>query len=199
MRLRRTLLVLILAAATVSVPWNEVLAKSRHNYYFDQDHSHLKGAIKYTIIGNYRAQFQEFEGTLRFDEKNVENSSVELKVKTGSIHSKYPRLDRIVRSARLLNSAKYPYITFKSTSIKRTSEGYRINGVVTLNKITKDLSFLFHFDGPTRKGKERYIDAYGRWVLNRKDFEIIWSQWLDHGGVIVGNNITVDWEVKAYR
>ncbi len=171
----------------------------RSNYYFNGDNSRLKGSIKYTLIGTYRAGFEEFEGTVRYDRRNIENSAVDLRISTASIKSKYPTLDRIVRSSRLLDSARYPYISFESTSIKETRQGYYVEGRVTLTDITKDFGFYFDLYGPFREGGEEYLEARGRWVINRKDFEIIWNRWLDHGGVIVGNHITVDWEIRAYR
>lgn len=188
------LLVFGLCLATVS----DAQAR-RSNYYFDGDNSRLKGSIKYTLIGTYRAGFEEFEGTLRYDSKDIEKSSVDLRISTASIKSKYPRLDRIVRSSRLLDAANYPYITFKSTSIRETDQGYYIEGRVKLNDITKDFGFYFDLAGPFREGGEEFLEARGRWVINRKDFEIIWNRWLDHGGIIVGNHITVDWEIQAFR
>lgn len=169
------------------------------NYYFNQEHSFLKGSISYSLIGTYRATFKDFEGVISFDEKNIENSRVEMKIKTASIHSKYPKLDRIVRSKRLLDAEKYPDITFKSTSIKRLKTGYYVEGTVNLHEITKDLSFVFQFEGPLGEGKEESVKARGRWVINRKDFDIIWSSWLDHGGIVVGDEITVVWEITAFR
>lgn len=169
------------------------------NYYFNQEQSFLKGSISYSLIGTYQASFKDFEGVLSLDEKNIENSSVDMKIKTASIHSKYPRLDRIVRSERLLDSEKYPYITFKSKSVKRTKNGYYVEGTVNLHDITKDLSFMFYMDEPTVEGKEKFLKARGRWTIDRKDFDIIWNHWLDHGGIIVGDDINVAWEIKAIR
>lgn len=171
----------------------------RSNYYFNENGSYLKGSIKYTLIGSYKASFEEFEGVLKFDDRDMTKSSVNLKVKTASISSKYPTLDRIVRSSQLLDAGRYPYINFESHSIRRVREGYMVNGTVNLNDIDKDLSFVFDFEGPFIENGEEFVLAKGRWILNRKDFEIIWSRWLDHGGIIVGDEIIVDWEIQAFR
>lgn len=167
-------------------------------FRFDQEGSHLEGSIKYALIGNYEARFREFTGVLRIDDRNIEKSSVELQVKTASIGSRYPRLDQIVRSNRLLDSANYPYIKFKSQAIHELEDGYQVDGRVQLNNITQDLSFRFFFEGPYRAGDDMYVRASGQWIINRKDFEIIWNEWLDHGGVVVGDFITVDWEILAF-
>lgn len=174
-------------------------AASVREFHFDEEGSRLEGSIKYALIGTYEARFREFDGVLRLDDSNIENSSVELKVDVGSIRSRYPRLDRIVCSQRLLDAAHYPHIKFKSRSIQRTPDGFRVDGRVELHRITKDLSFRFFFEGPYRAGDDMYVRARGQWVINRKDFEIIWNEWLDHGGVVVGDHITVDWEILAFE
>ncbi|MBP9853737.1 MAG: YceI family protein [Candidatus Omnitrophica bacterium] len=168
-------------------------------YSFNQEHSSLKGSITYSLIGTYQPEFQEFEGALNFDEENIKNSSVSMKIKTASIHSKYPVLDRIVRSTRLLNAQEYPYITFNSKSIRREKSSYVVSGTVKLRDVTKDFTFVFNFENPAMEGKKKVLKAKGQWTINRKDFDIIWNEWLDHGGIIVGDDINVVWEIKAFK
>ena len=36
-------------------------------------------------------------------------------------------------------------------------------------------------------------------VINRKDFEIIWHEIFDKMGILVGNHMTVDWEIAAFK
>lgn len=187
---------IILLAILVSVPLTAHAAV--REFRFDQESSHLEGSIKYALIGTYEARFREFGGVLRLDDRDIENSSVALKVSVDSIRSRYPRLDRIVRSERLLDTATYPYIDFKSRSIRRLADGYQVDGRVKLHSITKDLSFRFFFEGPYRAGDDMYVRASGQWQINRKDFDILWNRWLDHGGIVVGDYITVDWEILAF-
>lgn len=189
-RLRTICLVLLVTAPLTA-------EAAVREFRFDQESSHLEGSIKYALIGTYEARFREFGGVLKLDDRDIENSSVELKVSVDSIRSRYPRLDRIVRSDRLLDTATYPTIDFKSRAIRRLADGYQVDGRVRLHNISKDLSFRF-FEGPYRAGDDMYVRARGQWLVNRKDFDIIWSRWLDHGGIVVGDYITVDWEILAF-
>ena len=190
-RLRTICLVLLVTAPLTA-------EAAVREFRFDQESSHLEGSIKYALIGTYEARFREFGGVLKLDDRDIENSSVELKVSVDSIRSRYPRLDRIVRSDRLLDTATYPTIDFKSRAIRRLADGYQVDGRVRLHNISKELSFRFFFEGPYRAGDDMYVRARGQWLVNRKDFDIIWSRWLDHGGIVVGDYITVDWEILAF-
>ncbi|HPB68912.1 MAG TPA: hypothetical protein PKU74_08415, partial [Candidatus Omnitrophota bacterium] len=41
------------------------------------------------------------------------------------------------------------------------------------------------------------ILARGEWVIARKDYNMYWHSFLDKAGLIVGNHMTVDWEITA--
>lgn len=144
-RLRTICLVLLVTAPLTA-------EAAVREFRFDQESSHLEGSIKYALIGTYEARFREFGGVLKLDDRDIENSSVELKVSVDSIRSRYPRLDRIVRSDRLLDTATYPTIDFKSRAIRRLADGYQVDGRVRLHNISKDLSFRFFSRDRTAPG-----------------------------------------------
>ncbi len=168
-------------------------------YIVDKKQSHIKGSVSYTVIGRYRAQFNDIGGKINFDPNHLAQSSVVLTVKTKSLHSRYPKLDRIILSKRLLDAAAYPTMTFESQSITKKPSGYWVIGTAHLHGISKSLAFPFDVKGPFKDVHQRsYIKASGRWVVNRKDFDVVWNKILDQGGLIVGNHITIDWDIVAW-
>ena len=53
------------------------------------------------------------------------------------------------------------------------------------------------FEAPIVSSKNAdTIQLSGVWNIDRKDFGIVWSRVLDKGGVIVGNIITVEWNIN---
>jgi len=151
-------------------------------------------------VGRYQALLEDFSGSIYFDPKKIENSSVKMVIKTISLKSKHSTLDRIVLSKRLLDAEQYPEITFRSNSIKQKGEDYEVTGMLNLHGISQIITFPFKLEGPiTEIDKPQYIKARGAWHIDRKKFDIIWSRVLDYGGIIVGNRIIVDWEVVAFK
>ncbi len=66
----------------------------------------------------------------------VEGSSVVVKVDSDSFHSDQPRRDKHVASAALLDVSSYPDITFSSSSVRRTADGWVVDGSVTAHDAT---------------------------------------------------------------
>lgn len=159
---------------------------------FGPQETKINGSIKYSVIGRYNAQFKEFEGRIEVDEKSHDVKSVFLEIKTASIDSDCKWCDRIVQSDQLLAVDKYPTIIFQSSEIIQKKSGYVVKGILDLHGIKREVSFPFQVEM-----KENSLDIKGKWLINRKDFNIIWNKLLDHGGVLVGNYITVDWGIQA--
>lgn len=179
------------------VPQRDVSAQGI--YKIEPHLSQIKGTVKYTVLGKYVAWFQKFKGTFVFDPERLEKSTVTLSVNAASLHSSHPRLDRMAKSKRLLYTKKFPEFVFVSQSIRRSPGGdghrFEVAGLLTMRGVTKELHFPFNVTGPEGDKKNRRIKASGTWVINRKDFGIFWHEVLDHGGIIVGDHLTVHWQL----
>ncbi len=157
---------------------------------FTPANSSITAAVKYTLIGKYTAGFEGFKGTITLDDAGTTIRGVTLNIDAASVRSNFPALDKVVRSPGLLDTKKYPSITFQSTSIEPAAVGYTVKGWLYMHGIVKEVEFPFEADlsGET-------VRARGVWSIARKDFGVTWNKFLDKGGVIVGNTITVKWQI----
>ena len=169
-------------------------------YQIDPAQSSIQCSIKYTLIGRYNARFETFGGTINFNPKKFTQSRIQLAIKTESLKSKFSTLDRMARSKRLLDAAQFPEMTFQSNALEQKEDQFFITGVFNLHGVTKELTLPFTMQGPFKDDQGRdYLLATGIWRINRKDFKVIWSQTLDHGGIIVGDTVTIRWEIVAVK
>lgn len=146
----------------------------------------IEGSIKYTVLGHYVAHFNHFKGRLVLgDHARVE--SVYLEIQANSIESTCAWCDRAAKSRRLLNTHRFPKIVFKSDQITSKNGTYLVKGILQMHGIRRRMMFPFEFNK---------TDLRGKWVINRKDFNIVWNKYLDHGGVLVGDYFTVTWGIK---
>jgi polyisoprenoid-binding protein YceI len=163
---------------------------------FGPQDANIEGAIKYSVIGQYRAHFNNFKGRIFLDERSRQIRSVYLEIESGSIRSNHPWCDKLARSRRLLNSARYPKIIFRSDKIVHDESGYKVKGVLEMHGIKRKMIFPFtskvHIDPYTRR---KIVDLKGSWNIDRKDFNIIWNKYLDQGGIVVSDIFTVNWTV----
>jgi len=163
---------------------------------FGPRETRMDGSIPYTVIGKYKAHFRVFNGRSVLDGPRV--ASVYLKIEAGSILSNCPWCDKLARSRRLLNAARYPSIIFKSDKIIQDNGGLKVKGVLEMHGVKRRMIFPFQarrsFDPA---GKRTVLNLEGSWRIKRKDFNIIWNKYLDRGGVLVGDILTVDWAIKV--
>ena len=183
---------IILVGLCASMPLN---AYADATYAFSCHESSIKGAVAYSVIGMYRSIFRECSGKIVYDSLKSQVKSVEISIITTSIESSCKWCDNIIKSKQVLNAAAYPVITFKSDNFENKEDGPWASGVFDLHGITKNLRFPFDL----KEQNDNTLSLTGTWDLRRKDFNIIWNRWLDYGGILVGDYITVDWQVKAHK
>ncbi len=159
----------------------------------------IEGSIKYTVIGTYTARFNSFTGRITLGKRSQGVRSVYLEIEAGSIRSNHPWYDKIARSRRLLYARRYPKIIFKSDKIVHDEGGYKIKGILEMHGIKRRMTFPFNIEITIdQKTKRKQLVLKGHWNINRKVFNIIWNRYLDHGGVLVSDIFTVNWEIRAH-
>lgn len=174
------------------------------NYVMDKDNSSIKCKIKYSLIGKYEPVFEEFEAKMFFDKNDLDHSYVEIVIDIDSLKSNYPTLDRIARSARMMDSKQYSKAIFQGNKIRRSEipGEYYVDGIFDFHGVKQKVSFSFNVTEIEktdiyRKGKE-FVEFQGIWRINRKEFGIIWHDVLDKGGIIVSDHVLIDWKILAF-
>ena len=95
----------------------------------------------------------------------------------------------------------HPQIAFDSTAVEQVDpEHYRVSGDLTIKGVTKPVSVDLEFTGSAVDpfGNHR-IGLEGSTTVNRKDWGVSWNAALEAGGVLVSENVTLEFEVSAIR
>ena len=174
------------------------------NYIMDKDNSIIKCKIRYVLIGKYEPVFEKFESKIFFNMKDLDNSYVEIVIDIDSLKSKYPALDRIACSGRMMDSEKYSEAIFKGDKIKRSKKPgeYYIDGTFDFHGVKQEVSFNFFLKEVEKEGvylkDKKFVEIQGSWKINRKEFDIIWHDVLDKEGIIVSDHVSIDWKLLAF-
>lgn len=111
-------------------------------------HASIKFRVQHLGYSWLYGRFNEFSGNFSYDEKQPENASVEVTIKTGSVDSNHAERDKHLRSDDFLNVAKYPEAKFVSTGYTQDKDGNgTLKGNLTLNGVTKPLEIDVEFIG----------------------------------------------------
>ena len=109
---------------------------------FDTNHSTI--AFTVPILGGMsevEGKFIDFAIDAAFDEQHPEASHVKAVIHATSVSTGIKERDDHLRSADFFDVAKFPDITFQSTSIEKTADGFLAHGDFTMHGVTKSITF----------------------------------------------------------
>ncbi len=194
----------VILALTASFSLQAKLASEevKGKYKPDPAHSTITFKIRH-IFTKVPGKFTEFDGEIYYDPDEVGNSWVNFKIEASSIDTGNKRRDRHLRSKDFFEVKKYPYITFKSTKVKKVDDNrVLVEGELTIKGTTKKvvlpveiLGFAKH---PIVKGK--IVGAFDTALtIDRQDFGITWNKTLDTGGTLLGNDVEIEIHIEALK
>ena len=151
------------------------------------------------LMSKVRGTFTEFTGEFTTTD-DVFESTISVVIKASSITTNNEQRDGHLRSADFFDPEIGGDLTFTSTAIRPSGDGYIITGDLTINGVTKSVDLDAEFLGTG-------TDAYGRTVLgaeatttiNRHDFKVDWNMPLDGGRLLLGPKIEINLSVEAVR
>jgi len=110
-------------------------------YEVDPVHSTNVFRIRHMNISFVYGRFNETTGTFKLDDAKPEVSTFEISLKTASIDTGNAERDKHLRSPDFFDAEKYPTITFKSKTVKKTTDGHwALTGDLTLHGVTKPIT-----------------------------------------------------------
>jgi polyisoprenoid-binding protein YceI len=171
------------------------------SWKIDASHSEITFSIRHMMITNVRGSFEDFSGTVEFDEQNPENTSVDVHISASSISTRDPKRDAHLKSPDFLNADQYPYLTFKSRKVELVDRTYaRLVGDLTIRDVTRPVTLDVEYNGQSKSPWGATSAGFSaRTTLNRKDWDLTWNVALETGGWLVGDEMTVNIELELIK
>ncbi|OEK06948.1 YceI family protein [Roseivirga misakiensis] len=125
--------------------------------------------------------FDEITVTQKFSIENLETSRFEVSIPTKSINTGNKARDKHLRKAKYFDVENHPNLTFKSTSIKKTAEGYSMLGDLKIKGTKREVQIDFTIDqsNPT-------WFFVGGLELDRRDYKV------GKNHLILGDNVRIE-------
>ena len=171
------------------------------DYTLDPSHSRIGFVARHAMVTKVRGSFNEFDGTVHIDAENPTRSSATVAIQAKSIDTRNADRDAHLRSNDFLAMDEYPEISFSSTRVEQVDdENYRVTGDLTLKGVTKPVAIVFEYTGAATDpfGNER-VGFEGSVTVSRRDWGVNWNAPLEAGGVLVGDKVTLEFEISAIR
>ena len=169
-------------------------------YTLEPSHTSIGFSVKHLMITDVSGQFKTYEAKVELDEKTNELKGVEANIQVYSIDTEYAKRDGHLKSPDFFDSAKFPNMIFKSRTVNKLgTDEYEVIGDLTIKGITKTITLrgknTGFIDAGMMGGKRAGFSATA--MINRKDFGLNWNRKLDKGGLLVGNEVTIELKIQA--
>lgn len=187
------------AAAAVLVSATSLFAAD--TFVVDKNHSEATFQVRH-MMSKVSGKFDDFAGSVAIDRAKPAASSVQFTIKTASIDTGNGDRDKHLRTGDFFDAEKYPDITFKSTKIAASKKKnvYDVTGDLTMRGVTRRVTIPVEFNG---FGKDPWGNERAGFSLtttvNRKDYGINWNKALDNGGLLVGDEVTINVNIEAAK
>jgi polyisoprenoid-binding protein YceI len=159
----------------------------------DPAHSNVKFSVTHLVVSDMEGTFRTFDGNLTSATPDFSDAKIEFTVDVASVNTDNADRDAHLKSDEFFNAEKYPKMSFKSTSVKKTGENkYVLEGDLTIRDITKRVRFDV-------TGGRSIVDPWGNTkagfraitTINRFDYNLKWNKATEAGGLVVGDDVVV--------
>lgn len=168
-------------------------------FAIDPTHTGVEFSVRHLMISKVRGRFSTVSGTIEIPIGSDVPVSIQVEIDVASIDTREAQRDGHLKSADFFDSAVYPKIIFKSTSVEsKGGNRLAVTGDLEIRGVTKPVTIDAAFEGRTKDpwGNDR-VGLSGATSLNRTDYGLVWNQGLETGGLLVGESVEISLEVEG--
>jgi len=190
-------------SALAGVLWFGVSASAlASDWEIDPGHSRVGFGVRHMMVSTVHGTFDKYTGSLALDDADIAKSKAHIEIDAASVDTGNAKRDEHLRSPDFFDAAHFPKITFDATRVeKRGSDGLSVTGNLTIKNVTKPV--VLTVSGLTGEVKDPWggvrRGASAQAKINRKDFGLTWNKSLETGGVVLGEDVTIELEVELTK
>jgi polyisoprenoid-binding protein YceI len=184
--MKKALLTLSLAALSFTT-------QAQSTWNVDPTHTAIKFSVSHLLITEVEGHFNAFDGKVITKNDDFTNADINFTIDVASINTSQEKRDAHLKSDDFFNAEKYPKITFKGTSFKKTGDKkYTLTGNLTIRDVTKPVTFDVSYAGKLK-------DPWGNMkagfkattTINRKDYKLMWSAATETGTLVASDEVEI--------
>jgi len=166
----------------------------------DPNHSEADFSIKHLAISTVHGSFHGVSGMVHFDPANVTKMSVDATIDVTTVDTGVAARDTHLKSPDFFDTAKFPTMSFKSTSVVKAGDHYDLKGDLTLHGVTKPVTL--RLDAPSKAmpgnpGRDgKVLVHYGftaTTTINRQEFGLSWAgKPTSTGDAVLGDDVKIE-------
>jgi polyisoprenoid-binding protein YceI len=171
---------------------------TRTKWSLDPSHSQIGFKVKHLMVTNVRGVFKEYKGSIYTTDEDFASAEIDLSINTGSVSTGDSKRDGHLKSPDFFDAENFKEINFKAITLERTNgDEYALHGDLSIKGVTKRIKLDVEFNGIVKDpwgDKKAGFEITGK--ISRKDFGLNWNTVLETGGVMVGDEVSVQCEIQ---
>ncbi len=186
-------IIAVVAAFTLSAQ-----AAPAATYQVDPVHSQVEFTVDHLVIFKVSGNFSEYEGTIEADAAGKTLKSASATIKVASLDTREAKRDEHLRSADFFDAASHPTMTFVSKKVEGSGDNITVRGDLTIRGTTREVVLKGRFRGANTDPWGNVRAGFSAsTVINRRDYGLNWNKALEAGGVVVGDEVTINLEIQG--
>jgi polyisoprenoid-binding protein YceI len=164
----------------------------------DTNHSGIHFRIRHLGLSNVRGRFDRFQAAITVGE-TLDDVDVQATVDMNSVDTNNADRDTHLRGTDFFSTEAHPEMTFQSKAIRASGPSeYLMDGSLTINGITKDVTWdvefagveVFPADGSTHAGFSATTE------INRDDFGVDFNMPLGMDKMALGQKVKIELDLQ---
>jgi polyisoprenoid-binding protein YceI len=153
------------------------LTAQAQTWTVDKAHSRVGFTVTHLMLSEVDGNFKTFDAKITSSKPDLSDAVFDLTADVSSINTDNERRDGDLKSEKWFDAAKYPTLTFKSTSFKKVEgKKYKATGDLTMHGVTKPVTLDVIMNGPVTnespRGKTEKVGFKVTGALKRSDFGV---------------------------
>jgi polyisoprenoid-binding protein YceI len=163
----------------------------------DAAHSGVHFKIRHLGLSNVRGRFENFTAALEVGE-TLDDVHVSASVDLSSVNTNQPDRDAHLLSTDFFGVDSNPTLEFRSTSVARDGDDYTLAGDLTINGVTRPVSFPVDFNGVETYPMDGSTHAgfSAETSVSRKEFGIDFNLPIGVDKLALGEKVRVELDLQ---
>jgi len=158
----------------------------------DKAHTNIKFSVSHLVISDVEGNFKSIEGTMVSAKPDFSDAKISFSVDIASINTDNENRDNHLKSPDFFDAAKYPKMTFTSTSFVPTGNNkYTLVGNLTIRDVTKPVTFDVTYGGTANAMGGVHAGFKATAKIDRFDYNLKWNMATEAGGAVVGKEVDI--------
>jgi polyisoprenoid-binding protein YceI len=163
-------------------------------WIIDPTHSEIHFKVRHLMVSWVTGNFKQFNATVETKGNDISTAKVKFTADIDSISTNNDQRDAHLKNTDFFDAENHPQLIFESEKLEKIGEeNYKLHGILTIRGNSKKIVLNVEYGGIT-------LDPWGNTrtgfsvsgKINRKDFGVSFGMVSETGGVLLGDDVTVN-------